>query len=347
MVMNSVYKLDYINIALMLVSCVLAFIIPFELFLFAYGVLGPLHYLTEISWLHDKNYYSTGKRDVILMLVISLALTLIYLLGKHNPELLSQYIDPGEDRGKMVSNLTFIAFGSALFFAFIKNTFMKAVGVFITVVLVLLINQPLTFFTVFLPTLVHVYIFTLLFMLYGALKSRSKAGYVAVLLHIIIPFLLFYLFPSYNASTEIGKDYYKKSDFGGLNLYLFSEYFFTPDAQTPQLTQENIVGFLYNSKFGIAIMRFIAFAYMYHYLNWFSKTEIIRWHKVPKSRFIFVIVAWIVSIILYSIDYSLGFQWLFLLSFMHVLLEFPLNYISFVGIFKELSGKGVKQTATA
>ena len=83
-------------------------------------------------------------------------------------------------------------------------------------------------------------------------------------------------------------------------------------------------------------MRFIAFAYTYHYLNWFSKTEVIRWHKVPKARFALVIVAWIVSVVLYAVDYMLGFQWLFLLSFMHVLLEFPLNYISVVGIFKEL-----------
>ena len=33
--------------------------------------------------------------------------------------------------------------------------------------------------------------------------------------------------------------------------------------------------------------------------------------------------------------------WLLLLSFIHVMLEFPLNYISFVGIFKELGKKEV------
>jgi hypothetical protein len=63
---TQVNRLDYINIGLLIFSCILAFIMPFELFLFAYGVLGPLHYLTEISWLHDKNYYTTDKRDVIL-----------------------------------------------------------------------------------------------------------------------------------------------------------------------------------------------------------------------------------------------------------------------------------------
>jgi hypothetical protein len=83
-------------------------------------------------------------------------------------------------------------------------------------------------------------------------------------------------------------------------------------------------------------MRFIAFAYTYHYLNWFSKTKVIGWHDIPKSRAILILVLWIVSVALYLIDYSLGFKWLFLLSFMHVMVEFPLNYISFVGIFKEI-----------
>ena len=82
-------------------------------------------------------------------------------------------------------------------------------------------------------------------------------------------------------------------------------------------------------------MRFIAFAYLYHYLNWFSKTEIIRWHKVPKVRFILVIALWIVASGFYLYDYSVGLSVLFFLSFTHVLLEFPLNIVSILGIGKE------------
>ena len=74
---NPVERIDYINIGLLVFSCLLAFVIPFELFLFAYAVMGPLHYLTEISWLHDKNYYSTDRRDVILLVVVSLLLTIM------------------------------------------------------------------------------------------------------------------------------------------------------------------------------------------------------------------------------------------------------------------------------
>jgi hypothetical protein len=45
----------------MVLTAVLAYFYPFETFLLAYAYLGPLHYLTEISWLHDRNYYSKGK----------------------------------------------------------------------------------------------------------------------------------------------------------------------------------------------------------------------------------------------------------------------------------------------
>ena len=44
-------RINFLNIGLMLISCVVALYIPFELFLFAYAVLGPARYLTEISWL--------------------------------------------------------------------------------------------------------------------------------------------------------------------------------------------------------------------------------------------------------------------------------------------------------
>jgi hypothetical protein len=38
---------------------------------------------------------------------------------------------------------------------------------------------------------------------------------------------------------------------------------------------------------------------------------------------------------LYIYKYEVGLKWLFLLSFLHVLLEFPLNYRSFIGIGQE------------
>jgi len=62
-------QINYINIGLMAISAVLAYFLPFETFLLAYAFLGPLHYLTEISWLHDRNYFSKGKYDFVVLLL--------------------------------------------------------------------------------------------------------------------------------------------------------------------------------------------------------------------------------------------------------------------------------------
>ena len=51
--------------------------------------------------------------------------------------------------------------------------------------------------------------------------------------------------------------------------------------------------------------------------------------------FILVMVIWIASSVFYTYDYSLGLSLLFFLSFSHVLLEFPLNIVSIVGIGTE------------
>ncbi len=70
-------KIDKLNIFLMSLSALLAFFIPFELFLLVYAFLGPLHYLTEINWLHQKNYYTTSKNDYWLLIAILLFIGLI------------------------------------------------------------------------------------------------------------------------------------------------------------------------------------------------------------------------------------------------------------------------------
>ncbi|MBL7765570.1 MAG: hypothetical protein JNJ58_05720 [Chitinophagaceae bacterium] len=328
---TGVQRIDYINIGLIIFSCILAFIMPFELFLFAYGVLGPLHYLTEISWLHDKNYYSTDKRDVILLIVISLVLTVVTMrnyLGLQDLDVDHVYIN----------RIIFIAFASSLFFAFIKNNKIKIIGVVITILLSAISDRLLLVFSVFLPTLIHVFLFTWLFMFYGALKNRSKPGYISVALHLIVPFILFFAFPNnpFIPVTEYGKTAYH--EFQALNSIIIGL------MNTSHAGDGDMVQQVFHSQTGIAIMRFIAFAYTYHYLNWFSKTKVIRWHDIPKSRSILIVILWIISIVLYAVDYSLGFKWLFLLSFMHVMVEFPLNYISFVGIFRELTGKGMKHS---
>src|SRR2546421_4752429 len=97
-------QVNYLNVGLMLGSCVAAFAFPFELFLFAYAFLGPLHYLTEISWLHDRRYFTKGKNDYLLLVSVGVVVTIASLnLIPWIPYALTVAV-------------TYIAFGGALIF---------------------------------------------------------------------------------------------------------------------------------------------------------------------------------------------------------------------------------------
>jgi hypothetical protein len=243
--------------------------------------------------------------------------------------------------------------------------------------------------TSLLPTLIHVYLFTGLFMLFGALKTRSKTGLLSIGFFIMVPMALVFFLPANSEKgnlTDYGKNsYYAEGNgFFYTNVSLMRQFEMTPqmtnndyinlfvkdsvekkefnarwknsmdkefviqnkehpnyknsvalaDAKEGEL-KDNWWDLVFFSSVGIMLMRFIAFAYLYHYLNWFSKTEVIRWHKVPKLRFVGIIILWLIACGLYLYDYSTGLSFLFFLSFTHVLLEFPLNITSVVGIGKE------------
>ncbi len=336
------------NIILMVVSCVVSFLVPFELFLFSYAVLGPLHYLTEISWLHKSNYYTKGKYDFLWLVLFGLLTTISSIFPKIMKSIDEAVVAilPGLETWDIGSNVIFIGFILSLILILIKTTYIKVLAVFILVVVSFVFqdnNFYSLFFTVFLPTLIHVFIFTFIFLVYGAMKSKSTSGYASALVMIACALACFFLFPGYSGHqiNEYVRSSYK--DFAAVN-YHFINLFHLQDLGR---AEEDIFGVIYNSTTGVVVMRFIAFAYTYHYLNWFSKTSVIKWHEVPKVRMAVVLTLWIASLAFYAYNYNLGLKVLFLLSFMHVYLEFPLNFQSFLGIGKVMGswfggGKTVK-----
>ena len=350
--MNAGTRINTVNIGLMIFSLIAAFIMPFEVFLFSYAVLGPLHYLTEISWLHDRQYFTKGKYDHVVLWVIGVIILLESLAYRY------QWSWPfSSDFG---NKIIFVALTGSLLMIFIKNAYIKIFGLLFILFISNAIFQPdqrdgfAFFIGALIPTLIHVFVFTGFFILFGALKSRSISGLISFVVFIICPVLLFVLFrnETFVEITGYGKDSYiaNGNGFYDTNLSFLThllnvEFPQMKDAagnllyyegtEKPALDYSNAASVVFHSQAGILLMRFIAFAYTYHYLNWFSKTEIIKWHKVPKIRFVGVIILWVTSLILYGVNYSLGLQWLYFLSFCHVLLEFPLNMISITGIFKE------------
>ncbi len=332
MQLTSTDRIDLLNIGLMIISCIVAMLLPFELFLIVYAILGPLHYLTEISWLHDRNYFTKGKYDALILLGVGLLLTISYFT-KHL-KIFPESID---------ASLMFIGILSALIFVTVKNKVYKFGGIALLILASQLGKHFELFLTMFIPTLIHVYLFTALFMLYGAIKSKGKFGLLSVVVLILCPFLLYNIFPNtaFYPPSEYSKGAYDL--FKHLNIVWLR--FFGGVPRQPSMDAWNY--HIYYSQGGILLMRFIAFAYTYHYLNWFSKTKVIQWHNIPKWRFAAVLVVWAVSVVLYFQSYKLGLQWLFFLSFMHVLLELPLNFISIIGIGDHIKSKIFKPAATS
>lgn len=310
--------IHHLNSLLIVLSCVVAFYIPFELFLFSYGILGPLHYLTEIGWLHKKNYFTKGKYDFVFLSIA--CIILVYW-----------NFSPPKNYG-LTADLILFALLSSIALVFIKDWLYRFVIFALTIVFVGFLNNADSFFTwagVFLPTIIHVFIFTWAFMLYGVLKEKSIPGLISILVLIACSLILIFFRPE-SLNYEVS-DYVKRSygPFDELNFRMINYL---------GLGQLSEVKEVFTSNVGFVIMRFIAFAYTYHYLNWFSKTSVIKWHQVSKRSLIITGLVWIISCGLYIYDYSLGLQVLFFLSFLHVFLEFPLNIVSFSGIGKEIAG---------
>jgi hypothetical protein len=310
---------------------------PFELFLFAYAVLGPLHYLTEIGWLHKKGYFTTGKYDYLFLAALGVLITLGFL-------------DISEALADVSNGLVYLGFLMALAMVVIKDNTIKAIAAILIIFSTLLFRNNIFydyFFAIYLPTIIHVFVFTGLFILYGALKNRSLLGFTSIAVFTLCAISFFAIPIAYNPLAS--REYVEKSFVGfvELNRQLINLFGLAELEEFNQATILNNKKVIFDSQAGFMVMRFVAFAYTYHYLNWFSKTSVIQWHKVPRKTLYAIVAIWIVSIVLYAYDYMIGLKWLFLLSFLHVLLEFPLNYRSVIGIGSEIktifAGKSMKQ----
>ncbi len=341
----NVARVNYVNIGLMLISCVVAFIIPFELFLFSYAVVGPLHYVTEISGLHNRKYFSPKKNDWILLSILTLIIVFPGIFGYAYMQAGPKGIDGRTIITPAIADLMgfftdinpavmFLAFSASLIMILVKDSRYRLVSfalLFLVGWLIRTQDFSIIIFTIFLPTLVHVFLFTGAFILVGALKSNSTSGLLSILVFIGCALSFFFILPD-GAGYQIS-EYAKRSyevSFRSLNEQIFRS--FLHENEPGEAT-------IYYSSTGILITRFIAYAYTYHYLNWFSKTSIIKWHEVARPQLIAIFALWIIAVVLYATNYRTGLMALYFLSFLHVVLEFPLNFQSFRQIGQEVRSR--------
>ena len=290
---------DFVHGALLLGSLALAYVLPFELLLISYIVLGPAHYYTEISWLHDRSYFMPHR-------AFALALALAALGGMF-------IADPwwsGVLVWSCLAGSTIVALGLPA-----RGAIMLATVALALTLLMALGGAPFVLIAVLLPTFIHVSIFTLAFMTLGALRARSAVQFVIIGAYLAAIAAILIVPPS--ARTWI-------PEFARLG-----EYYFGPVA--PQLG--SLFG-MPDLQFAGRITGLLSFVYTYHYLNWFIKADVIRWSHMPRGRLIGVAALSVVSTAFCFYNYALGITVLLVVSLMHVLLEFPLNTIA----FRELAG---------
>ncbi|WP_452226212.1 hypothetical protein [Lacinutrix cladophorae] len=330
--MKTLY-IDKLNLILLLISFALACFLPFELFLFAYAFLGPLHYLTETNWIADKNYFVANKNWKYLVLVAAIIYSIPYIFSL---PIMLEFLSE--------STITFLTYkigkytNFVLFFILISAILALVYKTYKAFVISFLITLLLSIWTyttsvylliigVLLPTIIHVYIFTILFMVYGVKNKKTIYGLLNIVLIIVLPLSLVYLdvgIFNYQFSSEV-KNTYLSNNFHLLNANLAKLFGVYEDLK-----------FFFYEKIDLKIQIFIAFAYIYHYLNWFSKTTIIGWHKqLTNRKTIIILGVWIGILLCYLYDFRLGLVLSVFLSVSHVMLEFPLNIITIQSLFSK------------
>jgi hypothetical protein len=326
-----ILNIDIINLGLIIVSFLLACYLPFELFLFGYAVLGPLHYLTETNWIINKNYFVANNYWKYLVLFGALVYSIPYIMSLSfvNTFLSESVVSLLTIKLSSYTNgIMLLVFITALIFLFTSKNKALWIGLCVTVFISIfafttdvyaLINGLL------LPTIIHVYLFTVVFMVYGVQVSKSRVGVLNVVLMLLLPGVLFFIDTDvfeYQFSDMV-KTTYIQNNFHYLNASL---------AKIAGVYDE--LSFFFYRKVDLKIQIFIAFAYIYHYLNWFSKTTIIGWHKqLTAKKSVYITGVWLLLLACYLYNYRFGLIMSVFLSVLHVMLEFPLNMITIKSLF--------------
>jgi hypothetical protein len=298
---------DAVHVGLMLAALGITYLVPFELLLLSYVVLGPAHYFTEISWLHDRKYFLPHRSVPIALAIIAVIAALI-------------------DNASWFGFVMWLAFVVCALLAAattaLQGTALVIVAIWLTAVMAMN-GSSLAVLGILLPTLIHVSLFTLAFMVLGAIRSGSKTQALLIVLYLAAIAILLAVPPSTStqipAFAKVGQEY-----FGNVAPAL-GRLFGTADL-----------------KFDTRLTSLLAFVYTYHYLNWFIKAEVIRWTDISRTRLALIVAASAASTALYFYDYTFGFTVLLALSLVHVVLEFPLNALALRQLGAAI-GQGVTQ----
>lgn len=279
---------------LILVSYIWSLVLPYDGIWISFTFLGLLHFLTQISWLHDRRLFFQEQKVIqkqFFILFGALCAFIITLL----------YISPGEN-GFYIALLYASTFIIALFLR-LDSPLKYVLIIFALLMFVGEWSKALFLFGILLPTVIHVGIFTLCFLIQGALRRGDYPGIISAFAWIIAVVAIF-IFPHIEIIAP-------------MQWFQEERLLWEPLAQN--------LSSVANVNLEI-IFSFLTFIYTYHFLNWFSKTEVLKWHKMSPERSIGIAIFYVFAIFVCYWNYMLGYLFLLLpLSILHVVLEFPLD----------------------
>ncbi|MBB6240646.1 hypothetical protein [Rhodanobacter sp. MP1X3] len=281
---------NLLNVVAIFVCAAIAHLLPETTLLGAYAILGPAHYLTEISWLHDRRYF-VGRPW--LLIVAAYAALVIMLVRPHTP--------PAD--GALFALLGgLIAAGIGM--PFIVTVLVAVTSAVVGVAGAILGWVFVAAIAILVPTLIHVFAFTTMFMLTGATRGRRMVDWLPVMA-LTFAAASFVLVPT----MDLGR-----GAFMTIAVQGFSRLF----------AQLSVPG----HSVELRVVGFLGFAYSYHYVNWFLKTGLLGWHRVSLGRLVLLVSTWVLVMFAYTENILLGLLVSLPLSLGHVLLELPLNVLT-------------------
>lgn len=300
-----------LNLFLIAFSFFIAYLSPITTFVLAYAILGPLHYLTQLNWLNKRSLFKDNKRlklTIILAGLFSTAFFLVEAYGNWN-------IDWYFGRNVLAAIVVFSVLATLLSHIKLNRTtqLLLIIPVVLTIILFRSNIVYLILFGVLFVSVIHVYLFTLLHMISGYVKNRSKIDLGNSLLMILVP-LTILIFPWTSTETQ--------NELINQNQYI--------NGLTQNLSY--LLGYRNLEVNSVVLLKtswFVAFSYLYHYLNWFSKTKIIHWNDgLTKKKTIIICSVSLVFSAIYLLGFEYGLVASLFLSYLHVFAELPLNYMS-------------------
>ena len=305
------------DFAALLFSAVAAALAPLPVFLLAFMLLGPIHYLTEIVWLQSKNFYfREGVLAPRWYALIAIALAIATTIDHFH--------------GGFVGVWTICTLVVISISVLIQNRWMLASIAIAALVVKLFAPSAALLVAVVVPTILHVFVFTWFFMVSGAIRTRNTrfVQWVNPALLLIIPVLLLRLPMHYGLQNARWLNMEHLS-FEHVHYYA-ARHLHRPWVLDGTLLADPVVA---------AILRVFAFTYTFHYLNWFGKAELLEWHKIPGRTWTVIGIIYAVLMAISWWNFTAGFLLVNFFSLLHVLLEFPLDWQAIRFVTRNWRGK--------